>query len=102
MPMWFVTFLKYGATAVSAIVVMWGAQQVLRRDVDENRARIAKLEIYNEAHVQALSASKSDIIVLQTRLAVLDKGIADTLNRLEADLKEVKRDVKEIQLRAKP
>lgn len=98
-PMWLLTVLKMAVPAVIAIGTMYIRMAAVEKDVGENDRRISRLEATVEARGEMIRANKTDIGIIQTKQSIMEKAITDSLTRIESDVKEVKRDVRELQQR---
>lgn len=100
-PRWLVEAGKIGMAAGIAILSMYIKVEVLQTRLEDTVAKLVKLEAALESQRIFMQADASRISVLETRQSLTERSITESLIRIEADIKEVKREVKDIQQRVK-
>lgn len=108
-PSWVLKIVELAIPAAIAIFAMYVKVALIERDlkekdgrIGENKDRIVKLEALVETRGERIRDNAARIGVLETKQAIMEKSISEALGRIESDVKDVKRDMKEIQNRSTP
>lgn len=98
-PAWLPDLLKIGAGVVISVTAMYIRVALLESRVEDSSARQVKAEALIEVQRGTSETHNNRITTLETRQSFMDKSITESLGRIERDLGDVKRDVKDLQIK---
>jgi hypothetical protein len=98
-PSWLFDLGKMAVAAAVAVGLMYVRVSSLEKDVADLNNKIGHLDSGGTARSEMIADSRARIGTIEIKESVLEKSITEALGRIEADVKESKMDIKELQKR---
>lgn len=96
-PMWLIELVKLSVTGIIAFVLMYIRVAALESKYSEEKEARIKVEAKVESHSVIITANDGRVAILETRMAIMEKSITESLSRIESDVRDVKQDIKQLQ-----
>lgn len=97
LPRWTIELLKMCAGAGAAILIMYVKVELLHSKVAVNTSNMVKQDASIEVQRTLIQSDAARIAILETRHSIMERSITESLIRIESDVKEVKREMKDMQ-----
>jgi hypothetical protein len=96
-PSWLVEILKPAAAVIAAIAISYSRFVSLEKDVEDLKKTANSNAVKSETQRDALSMLATRQSTVELKQSVLEKGITESLVRIETTIKDIQVDMKELQ-----
>lgn len=98
-PNWFMAVIKWTAPALGVGVWMYIQLALMQKDIDSINTRLASLQATIDARSDGQSTLSQKVGNIEVKQASDGKSIADSLLRIEGNIKDIQADIKDINRR---